>query len=753
MNKKKQSIVALSILMLCAITGSANAEQLDSYNFPDVVVEGKINKDQFGNVITEQSYYRTGGDVNVVDQKTIEKRHFNQVSDALKSLPGVQVKSGGYRGGEYGYTQTHTVVSINGDDRVVVLVDGRRYDNASGGPVASNSGSGSKAMVDINQIMSMDNIEKIEVIKGPGASFYGADATGGVINIITKKGKKIGQGSIDLSTGSWKRHNYRINYSGSTDEGRLKYFLAASREMGGNSKYKDGLSGNNYTFYGTGYKDNAINARIDYDFDDTHSLNFSFNHMDAMDDYPLTAPDHKYFNEYDWNRIKDDYFHNDKYGDPSNPGYRNLWYMWAVTGAYNAYNKNNMDLSYKFAEENGMESFVRIYNQSERYWGTFGAGDREDSPVPDTPEWWQWANDNYRSRSYKSWFHRQQNKGAQVQLGKQIGKHDVLTTWTYDKSDYYKWDRKKDKESNVERKSVNGYLQDKIHITEKWDVTPSLRYQHYASFGKTSVDGDKSTSGDSQTYITPSLNTQYAFDDTSSAYIGWSKVRRPLRVGDYTRTNSDGPANLEDEKGDAITIGFRKDFSENTSMAINYDYTKMSNAVARYSVWDKPSEDFKLKYVNAEETKKSINLSLQQKFGKHTTLNLNYSHATDDWSAKNGMTLDPDLSWANGNVNSVINKLRPANTYTADLSYENKDFYAALTANYYTGCSTEAYTDNRFLVMDLSLNYDIKKDISLYASVTNLTNEAWQNVYTNYLGMGAWPQPGRCFMVGMKYKF
>lgn len=40
MNKKKQSIVALSILMLCAITGSANAEQLDSYNFPDVVVEG-----------------------------------------------------------------------------------------------------------------------------------------------------------------------------------------------------------------------------------------------------------------------------------------------------------------------------------------------------------------------------------------------------------------------------------------------------------------------------------------------------------------------------------------------------------------------------------------------------------------------------------------------------------------------------------------------------------------------------------------
>lgn len=67
------------------------------------------------------------------------------------------------------------------------MIDGRRLDNTSGGTVAGNSGSGSKAMVDINQITSMDNIDKIEVIKGPGASIYGADATGGVINIITKK--------------------------------------------------------------------------------------------------------------------------------------------------------------------------------------------------------------------------------------------------------------------------------------------------------------------------------------------------------------------------------------------------------------------------------------------------------------------------------------------------------------------------------------------------------------------------------------
>lgn len=753
MSKKRKAAAALAMLMLFSLMSTASAEKKQQYNVPGVIVEGELNKDKFGNTITEQSYYRTGGDVNVVDEKTLEKRHFNQVSDALKSLPGVQIKSGGYRGGEYGYTQTHTVVTINGDDRVVVLVDGRRYDNAAGGPIASNSGSGSKAMVDINQIIPIDNIKQIEVIKGPGASFYGADATGGVVNIITKKGSAKGSGSVDLSTGSWKRHNYRLNYSGSEKDGKLKYFFSASRELGGNSEYKDGLSGNTYTFYGTGYRDEALNSRINYDFDKKHSLHFSINHMQAMDDYPLTAPDHKYFNDADWKRIKDDYFYNDKYGDPSNPGYRNLWYMWAVTGAYNAYNKNNFDLTYKFDEQNGMESFARIYDQSERYWGTFGAGDREDSPTPNTDEWWQWAKDNYRTRAYKSWFHRQKNRGAQVQFAKAIGNHDLLSSWTYDKSNYFRWNRSKDQESRVERKSLTGYLQDKIHISDKWDVTPSLRYQHYQSFGQTAIDGTKTTAGDDQTYITPSLNTQYAFDDNTSAFIGWSKVRRPLRVGDYTRTNSDGPANLEDEKGDAITFGVKKDFSKNTSVSLNYDYTNMTNAIARYSVWDKAASDFKLKYVNAKEKKQSINMNVQQKFGKHTTLNFNYSHATDDWSAKKGMTLDPELSWANGNVNSVINRLRPANTYTADLSYENRSFYAALTTNYYTGCSTQAYTDNRFLVMDLSLNYDVNKDISVYASVNNLTNEAWQNVYTNYLGMGAWPQPGRCFMIGMKYKF
>ena len=90
------------------------------YTLDGIEVSADRQKDRFGNMITEQSYYRTGGDVQVIDSDTIEKRHYTQVGDALKYIPGVQVQTpGGYRGGEYGYTQTHSIVTINGDARVI----------------------------------------------------------------------------------------------------------------------------------------------------------------------------------------------------------------------------------------------------------------------------------------------------------------------------------------------------------------------------------------------------------------------------------------------------------------------------------------------------------------------------------------------------------------------------------------------------------------------------------------------------------
>ena len=213
---KKKTALTLSVLL--ALTNAAYAKDLTdtaeehaevSYKTKDVDV-AEAFKDPFGNAVTEQSYYRTGGDVNIIDRDALEKRHFNQLSDALKTVPGVLVRKPGYRGGEMGMENTHSILSINGDDRVIVLVDGRRVDNSASNVLNGWSEDGTKAMVDINQIINVNGIEKIEVIKGPGASIYGSDATGGVINIITKKpeGKKV-QGHVTGAVGSYDK-NYGV---------------------------------------------------------------------------------------------------------------------------------------------------------------------------------------------------------------------------------------------------------------------------------------------------------------------------------------------------------------------------------------------------------------------------------------------------------------------------------------------------------------------------------------------------------------
>ena len=128
---KRRYTAAAAMMMVMGLCASASAaatvdKTLDNYTLDGVIVEADAVRNQFGDINTEQSYYRTGGDVNVITSQTLEKRHYQQLGDALKTIPGVQVQSpGGYRGGEYGYTQTHTIVSINGDARVVVLIDGR----------------------------------------------------------------------------------------------------------------------------------------------------------------------------------------------------------------------------------------------------------------------------------------------------------------------------------------------------------------------------------------------------------------------------------------------------------------------------------------------------------------------------------------------------------------------------------------------------------------------------------------------------
>lgn len=770
MMKNKSNLLACAVALL--VTGGAVIpseaafdENLNTYTLDAVVVNAERTKNQFGDTITEQSYYRTGGDVKVISREEIEKRHYNDVTEAIKRIPGVTFTNAGYRGGQYGYNPYSNKMAINGDSRVIVLIDGRRVDNSTSTNMGSSNSSGSAAMVDLNQIINMEAVDKIEVIKGPGASAYGSDATGGVINIITRKGGIKNQGSIDISTGSWKKHVYNVSYSGALGNDKSwKYFFSATRNMAGNSKYHDGLTDTDRTYYGTKYKDEGVNFRLDKDFGNNRDLKIWYNHQNGKDGYPITARDYRYWTQADWNRNIYGAAVLDHWGNTQNPGYRNLFSLDALSGSYNAYKDNDIDVSYTFAKDNGMESFIRFYSQKRHYWGidrypysdnNWIGPDGSYVPFPDSPEWSSFIK-NYHPDGWDDLTGKfyEENHGVQLQLAKSLGINDVLASVTIDKAKTSTFNNYGDvKNTYSRRKSILGYLQDKIHITDKWDLTPALRYAHYSEFtGKKSDKSFEQIGGSSVTW-TPSLSTEYAFSDSMSAYAGWTKVYRPIKQSDYSKVTPNGEP-LKDEEGNVWTVGIHKMFDDKTDVAVHYDWTDMSNAITYYTGRTADNKHFQSKAVNAKETKKSFNITVDHKISDRWNFSLGYTHLNDKWRAKDGMQFDSDLGLSDlSNVNTQINKLRPANHYTANFTYEQGKWYSGLLVNWYTGCDTEAFTHKRALVLDWNLNYEINKDISTYVTVTNLTNQAYENAYSAYNGKGAAPQPGRAWMFGVKYKF
>ena len=239
-------------------------------------------------------------------------------------------------------------------------------------------------------------------------------------------------------------------------------------------------------------------------------------------------------------------------------------------------------------------------------------------------------------------------------------------------------------------------------------------------------------------------------------YAGWTRIMRPLKQGDYTSVDGVFNTPLKDEKGDAFTFGVQHTFGahNNTTVALHYDYTRMSNAIATLPIWDNATNNFESTAVNAKENKKSFNITVDHKLNKYITMSASYSHMKDKWLSKGGWVLDPNWGYNNSDdINVAINSLRPQNHYSLNVSYDNKKLYSGLLFNWYTGNSDYAFTHRQFLIVDWNLNYNVTKDLTAYIVVNNVLNRAYETSYSAYNGRGSAAMPARSFMIGAKYKF
>lgn len=216
----------------------------------------------------------TAANVTVISAKDIEKGGYTRLSEILGQT-NVMITDVG--NGAAGVSS----VAINGDDRVLILVDGRKINREY------FTGMG-KTRVNLNQLPSVKNIERIEIVSGPASALYGSDAAGGVIHIITRKAQGR-ESTLSVQGGSWGGYTYTVTTEGKSDE--VGYRFTAERRHQGDYEFKNPRTGAMDTFKNSYLDQDALTLRLDRNLDAERSLSFYWEHLDGKAGYGLMAPD------------------------------------------------------------------------------------------------------------------------------------------------------------------------------------------------------------------------------------------------------------------------------------------------------------------------------------------------------------------------------------------------------------------------------------------------------------------------------
>ena len=197
---KKCRLPALAVLWLgtTATVFATNADQLEK----TVIVTATR---------TPQTADAALASVTVITRKDIERQQARSVQDLLRGVPGVSIANSGGAG-------KNTAVFMRGTEssHVLVMIDNIKVGSATSGTTAFEN-------------IPIDQIERIEIVRGPRSSLYGSEAIGGVIHIFTRKGDTSGgfkpnfnfgggsfgtlEGSVGLSRG-WKQGWFNMTASG-----------------------------------------------------------------------------------------------------------------------------------------------------------------------------------------------------------------------------------------------------------------------------------------------------------------------------------------------------------------------------------------------------------------------------------------------------------------------------------------------------------------------------------------------------------
>ncbi|MCK6439541.1 MAG: TonB-dependent receptor [Planctomycetes bacterium] len=142
-----------------------------------------------------------GSSLTIIDERDIREKQHTDVVDVLRSAPGIDIARNGGTG-----AQTSVFLRGANSEHTMLLIDG----------IEANDPMSPSRSFDFGNLTT-DNIGRIEILRGPQSTLYGSDAMGGVINIITKRGKGKPSFLAAIEAGSYETITERASVSGGED--------------------------------------------------------------------------------------------------------------------------------------------------------------------------------------------------------------------------------------------------------------------------------------------------------------------------------------------------------------------------------------------------------------------------------------------------------------------------------------------------------------------------------------------------------
>ena len=672
--------------------------------------------------------------VEVVSSKKLEQTQAKTLHDALKSALGVNV---------FNDFQGRSNVSIRGSEsrHVLIMVDGKRL----GGELSYNSANA----WDVDRIR-MDDVERVEIIRGPAGALYGSDAMGGVINVITKNPDK-NIATVNYEYG-WYEDGKGAGYKGNLymQGAEDKYSYKLSAGLNKSRPYLDPEgSGDPMNFYG---KEQPYSINVAYTFDNGNKLSADFSHL-KEDNQQSTTSKMVMSPTVSQDRIRTITNDNERTdyaitfnGSDDNQDWMLRAYQSVYEKNYTSQDKTKMNMSGKPGGMGGGSNMGSGSGMGKPDMGNKPSGMGGwviKAPKLDTVKRTLSVIEGKDSFSLDdknrmtAGFEYRQDKSEGTRLKKHGTTLNGSTAYdAYDKADI---------------NYVALYVQDEYKPNDKWIVIPSIRYDYSDQFGNeiTSRLGATYYAADDvrikavigQGYKTPTVNELYHFWEM---YPG-----NPGSAGQFFEGNPD----LQPEKSLSYEIAIEKDWGDRSTVHLGAFRNELKDMIASYWTGKKSvdypdlypglANDNIMSYKNIEEaTLQGIELYGSHRIADNLYLNAGYTLL----DAKDKTTGQRLTDRAKHQVIFGIS-YQPENIYAWDVSFDivsNFDYYFHNDEKSTMG--RVVYDTKDFTVANIMTSRHLNKDTKIYLGIDNINNHQNFGAYSD-------GNIGRLYRAGLEYKF